>query len=257
MDRAAPAGSPKNPAGSKTFTLALETPDGKLPPVSITVPEVPLGLADLVPLVFGLDDGAVDLAIRRAAGAGRRVSCKSGCGQCCCQLVPVSAPEAIYIMETVFSEGNSRSGVYRERFSEIRDRLEKDGFWQKLMHIDQAKDQSALAAEYWLRRIPCPFLLNDSCSIYSARPCICREYNVVSEPALCEDLLSTGVRRIKIHQKMTTALAKTAGLLLSCPPKLIPLTIIPWWYEEHRTLADMRWMGVGLFDLLLECVRNP
>ena len=254
MDRATPACSP---AGSKTFTIALETPDGKLPPVAITVPDIPLGLADMVPFIFGLDDRVVDLAVRQAAKAGGGVSCKSGCGQCCRQLVPVSAPEAIYIMETVFSEGNSRSGVYKDRFSEIRDRLEKDGFWPKLMHIDPAKDQSALAAEYWLRRIPCPFLLNDSCSIYSARPCICREYNVTSSPKLCADLLSAGVRRIKIHQKMTTALAKTAGLLLSCPPELIPLTIIPQWYEEHRDLAEMSWMGVGLFDLLLECISGP
>jgi len=29
------------PRGSKTFTIALETPDGKLPPVAITVPTFP------------------------------------------------------------------------------------------------------------------------------------------------------------------------------------------------------------------------
>ncbi|MGB7569212.1 MAG: hypothetical protein WBM07_15230 [Chitinivibrionales bacterium] len=240
----------------KTFTITVETPDGKLPPATINVPEVPLGLADLAPLAFGLEDGIVGLAVRNALRSGRTASCRRGCGACCCQMVPVSAPEAIYIMEAVLSGTNNKAAFFMRRFAQIRAQLNEGGLWERLRRIDSTKDQSPLAAEYWERRAPCPFLLEDSCSIHLSRPCACREYTVTSEPSLCSQLLSARVERIKIHKKMTTALAKTAGCLLSTPPQLVPLVTVPEWYEEHREAAGMRWMGSGLFDLFFDCAFN-
>jgi hypothetical protein len=51
---------------------------------------------------------------------------------------------------------------------------------------------------------------------------------------------------------MTTALAKTAANLLATTPQLIPLVLIVEWCNEHRERGERRWMGIGLFDLLLE-----
>jgi Fe-S-cluster containining protein len=251
-----PAHRMQGPADVKVFSVSLETPDGKLPPVKINVPDVPLGLADLAPLVFGLDDAAVNLAVHSAERSGRRLSCRSGCGQCCSQLVPVSAPEAIYIMETIFSESNMRAATFKRRFAEIRFRLEKNGLWEKLTHIDSSNNQAALAAEFWECGIACPFLVDNSCGIHSARPCACREYNVTSDPLECSQLIGANIQRIKIHQKMTSVLAKTTGLLLSSPPHLIPLTMIGQWYAEQSAVVHMRWMGIGLFDLLMECLSS-
>ncbi len=44
-----------------------------------------------------------------------------------------------------------------------------------------------LAIDYLYERIPCPFLEEERCSIYSIRPLICREYMVTSPPEHCFD----------------------------------------------------------------------
>ena len=123
----------------KTFTITVETPDGKLPPATINVPEVPLGLADLAPLAFGLEDGIVGLAVRKALRSGRTASCRRGCGACCCQMVPVSAPEAIYIMEAVLSGTNNKAAFFMRRFAQIRAQLNEGGLWERLKRIDSCR----------------------------------------------------------------------------------------------------------------------
>jgi Fe-S-cluster containining protein len=236
----------------KTFTLKVETPEGSLPPAQIKIPDIPLGLADLAPPIFELCNGIVGLSATSACSEGKKISCGPGCGICCRQLVPISAPEAFYIMDTVLSATDERAAIFRERFAEIRTSLEADGLWEKLIAIDKSDDPESIAAEFWNRQIPCPFLIDDSCAIHAVRPCACREYCVTSDPSLCANPFEGSVQRIKISRKMTTALAKTAANLLSTLPELIPLVIIPEWCEKHHEQAESRWMGIELFELLLE-----
>ena len=233
----------------KTFTLRVETPEGTLPPAQIEIPDIPLGLADLAPPVFNLCNG---IAASAARAAGRAVTCGPGCGGCCRQLVPVSPPEAFFIADALLSAPGERSAHFRQRFSAARAALSDDGLWEKLKAIDKTEDQNSLAAEFWNRQIPCPFLIDESCAIHALRPCACREYSVTSDPSLCAQPFAGGIERIKISRTMTTALARTAAKLLSTGPQLIPLVLIPEWCEEHREQAERRWMGIGLFDQLLD-----
>jgi Fe-S-cluster containining protein len=236
----------------KTFTLRVETPDGALPPAQIEIPDIPLGLADLAPPMFELCNGVTGLAIKAAGQNGKKVTCGPGCGSCCCQLVPVSIPEALFIMDTVLSPSNDRAGLFRQRFSECKALLESDGLWTKLASIDTAENDADIAFAYWNRQIPCPFLIDGSCAIHPVRPCACREYNVTSDPTLCANPFVNDIDRIRVSRKTTTALAKTAGRLLGQPPQLIPLVQLLDWCDGNREFAELRWKGIGLFDLLLE-----
>jgi len=39
-------------AGDTKFTFVIETPDGTIPRMQVSIPEKPIGMADLVPLMF-------------------------------------------------------------------------------------------------------------------------------------------------------------------------------------------------------------
>ena len=237
--------------GTRTFTIDIETPDGRLPPAQVAVPDSPLGLSELAPPLFSLCDGIVGLAVAKAARSGHAVSCRPGCGVCCRQMVPVSIPEAFFIWHETLSPGCEHADFFTRQFGAAKFALERGGMWKKLEVCASGEEQVEAAAHYWDLSVDCPFLKQGSCAIHPIRPCACREYNVLSDAEFCSQPLTAPIKRLTIHRKMTTALAKTAGRVLSRPPVLIPLVMVPQWCGEHKALDEMRWDGIQLFDLLL------
>lgn len=95
--------------------------------------------------------------------AGSRVDCKAGCSSCCFRSVPVSIAEAVAIASHVES-----------RFSpdERRDLAKRAAAYAK-------SNENCMAEDPLKCRAACPFLVNDLCSIYGARPINCRGANSV------------------------------------------------------------------------------
>ena len=87
----------------KRFNLAIQTPDGEMPPAQIDVSDEPMRLSEIVPLLHDLASKAVELALKRAQREGKVISCKAGCGVCCCQLVPIAPAEVFYMVEKLMS----------------------------------------------------------------------------------------------------------------------------------------------------------
>src|SRR3546814_20351729 len=71
-----------------SFTLKLE---GRLLDFAVAVPSRPITLRELLPSLFEFNRQLLDHAIDREAKAGRRLSCRAGCGACCRQPVPNGA----------------------------------------------------------------------------------------------------------------------------------------------------------------------
>ena len=121
----------------------------------------------------------VENAISIAAGIWQdleaespNAECHKGCSWCCRQLVAVTAPEAIYAARFV------RATFDHAGIQALRNRL-----------VDHVVDAAGLSsAERVDRNIPCPFLEDDICSIYDARPIQCRAVYSESE-AFCRRLL--------------------------------------------------------------------
>lgn len=94
------------------------------------------------------------------------ISCRAGCGACCHQSVFVSLPEFVKIKSYLIENG---------------------------VRIDRAKLQmqhdDTEDAVYKTLKVPdrrCVFLgENNACSIYDARPLMCRRHNVYSDPKHC------------------------------------------------------------------------
>lgn len=99
-------------------------------------------------------------------------ACKKGCSHCCHQSVMVTAAEAIYIAQ--FLHKNLKEAeVLRLRDHVAGNARQSDG-----LDNEERTD----------KRIPCAFLMDNSCSIYPVRPLQCR--GGFSEDAdYCRDLL--------------------------------------------------------------------
>jgi Fe-S-cluster containining protein len=202
----------------------------------LTVPAGPVQVSDLLPVARALSDAIVRQTCQTVEESGQTISCTRGCGACCRNLVAISQVEARRIRDVVENLPEPRRSTVRARFAEARQRLEQAGLLEKLQAADQwtDADYTALVGTYFQQGIACPFLEEESCSIYQERPITCREYLVTSPPEYCARLGSEGVQRVRLPLRVFNAVARW-----QVPPQgsfleqWVPLILAPEWAEAH------------------------
>jgi Fe-S-cluster containining protein len=100
-----------------------------------------------------------------------RMQCRRGCSMCCSQMFSISLIEAAYISRAVRGMPN-----------EERERLRASAREYVARARELASDEDDECEEGITpkpgARLPCPALKGDACSIYSARPIICRKWGI-------------------------------------------------------------------------------
>jgi Fe-S-cluster containining protein len=220
--------------------------------------DLPVGAVRLVVLAYkmlAISSTVADMATRAAEKMGFQVSCKKGCGVCCRQLVPLSPPEAAMVFEFVESMPEPRRSKAKKGFSVALNRLKETGHIKRLAQLEDPlstpDDYVALAGEYFLEQIPCPFLVNECCSIHAVRPSMCREYLVSSPAENCRYPLDGQVRRLPVSVRLSEALARTWASLSNRPAMVIPFISALEWTEENRHTRSLSGKAPQLLTLLL------
>ena len=173
-------------------------------------------------------------------------------------LVPLSAPEAFALQEYVKQLPADRQTQLLNRLQETTDRLTQAGLWNRMRDIAEASRQvpdeelDPINQSYYALRIACPYLENELCSIYEARPAACRELLVTSPAELCQDLVQNPVTPLPISMRMSSILGLTWGALTNSPPRLIPLPMALEWAERHEAESQQTWPGSSLLDQVLD-----
>ena len=214
------------------------TVNGRRLAMRVSVPQGPVPPAQLLPLYRGLAEHLTSLAIEAAKAAGHEVSCRKGCAACCRHLIPVSALEARELVKWVERLPEPRRSVVRQRFADARRRLESEApdLLQRLLRVEDCsrEDAVALGHDYFRLRIACPFLEDESCSIYADRPVDCRQYVVVSPAEQCAVDRSPHVRAITPWGGPVSAAIpsseRTAG---GKQVAWVPLVLAPDFVAEH------------------------
>jgi Fe-S-cluster containining protein len=229
------SGEPQAPPGVVTANVELSGPDWRLC-TRLTVPAGPTQVRELLPLVQSLADAVVGAGVRTAEEGGETVSCKKGCGACCRQLVPVAEVEARRLRDLVEGLPEPRRSHVRARFAEARRRLEQAGLLEKLLRREQwAEDErQPVGLDYFRQGVPCPFLEEESCSIYRDRPVACREYLVTSPAENCARPSAESVRCVRLPLKVSGALNRMDPV----PPaarfvRWVPLVLALEWADVH------------------------
>jgi Fe-S-cluster containining protein len=211
-----------------------------------------MSLAQIAPSAFEITDILVSRAIDKQVRSGNTLSCKPACAACCRQMVPVSAPEAFLIMDMIHVIQKEFNSGLPERFKEVENTVKKNRLLFPLLEDEYDDNRMMdLAERYFWMQMPCPFLENDSCTIYPYRPVACREYNVTSPPENCRTPYSGLVKRISMPTPLSLPLAQLANELTKTEVRLIPLSLVPIWVSSHRHLAEKTWPGVELFPEFL------
>ena len=142
--------------------------------------------------VFTIIDNMVDTAVSDVVEDGESISCGKGCTHCCYLLVEVCWEEALQLARWILRKPE----IMRDRIKhKVLDAAERaDRFFN-------SNPQSAKYSKPWDHETelpdwlydqyfygasrPCPFLDNDCCIAYEARPTTCRLHMVSSPPQLC------------------------------------------------------------------------
>jgi Fe-S-cluster containining protein len=234
--------------------LRLATSTGDLD-VQLQVPRGPLRLSALAALAQHLTDLMVEQAVMGEREAGRELSCAAGCGACCTQLVPLSAPEAFVLADHVVQLPAAERDAVIDRFDRAVQTISDRGAMPLLEGLAKAPDQAdlpAIAARYFALSIPCPLLMDDSCSAHAHRPLVCRHYNVTSPAEWCADPTQHAIAHVPTPPLMSPKLAQLTAELSGGTAQLIPLPLALDWAEQHAALAMQTWPGVELLGGLLQ-----
>jgi Fe-S-cluster containining protein len=215
---------------------------GNLIRANFRMPAGPARLSDLLPACRSVADAVVSIAARTSEACGKSISCKAGCGACCRQLVPVSEPEARVIANLVANMPEPRQSVILERFKQARERLAETGAHEKLADTDCFPYESLreFGTEYFDLGIPCPFLENESCSIYEERPVICREFLVTSDPKHCAKPSAETIDTVPLATHVSAALVRVGLKPGVTHARWVPLILALDWVEEHGEEPDER-----------------
>jgi Fe-S-cluster containining protein len=195
---------------------------------------------DILPLC----DTLTKMGAEIADSFGRAVSCRKGCGVCCCQMVPLSPPEAAIIADVVDRLPAARKNETLSAFSRALDRLDEAGIKESIESIysvrTDKKEVLAINRKYFELSIPCPFLVDGACGIYSHRPSRCREYSVLSPSEYCANPFDVRIKRLLLTIKLCESLSGAWSTLAKKPPVIVPLIKALEWVRDNpdiRTLS--------------------
>ena len=200
--------------------------------------EVPAGecrLRDLLPALGTIDDALVADARRTTEVQGRQVTCRAGCGACCRQLVGVMPCEASYLMGLLESLPAVRRRAVRSRFADAARAFTEAGLGDEVAQAASLAGASlrGLAARYFRLGIPCPFLEDESCSIYPHRPLVCREYVVTSPAEECRTL--GHIERVPVPGRLSSRIGGDPG----GNSAWVPLVLAPEWVAGHPEAGEL------------------
>jgi Fe-S-cluster containining protein len=212
----------------REMRLRMSMPSGMLQPPA------------MLPLFQSMADSFVELAMQDAKKEGVKVPCKKGCGVCCRQLVPIAEVEARQIRNLVNDMPEPRRSEIRARFEAARLRLQRAGLFEKLLSPDRLKPEERIpfGLDYFHHGIACPFLEDESCSIYSDRPLPCREYLVVSPARNCATPSPDTVKCLKMPAEVSRAVRSLNPE--KSPGRWVALIAAIEWAETHPEELPVR-----------------
>ncbi len=116
--------------------------------------------------------GGVLAAVRRANGAPAPTACREGCNYCCHLQVEISVPELVTLVAYIVENFS------KEEIEALKGRV----------YEAERQTRGLNSYERLFARVLCPLLSDGRCSVYPARPLVCRGYNSHNWAICAQDL---------------------------------------------------------------------
>jgi Fe-S-cluster containining protein len=224
--------------------------------LEITAPTGPTRPSRMLPVFRSISESFTNFAVNRAREEGLQVSCKKGCGACCRQLVPISEADARRLSEVVNEMPEPERSDVIARFEMAKQRVREAGLLEKLQSPDQITEQDykSVGLEYFHLGAACPFLLEESCSIHSERPLVCREYLVVSTPENCTRQTGNPVEVLNMPGQVSKAVRRLGDKDDGRTDRWVPLILALDWVKEQS--EEITLPGTVMIEDLLSELAN-
>ncbi len=230
------------------FSLKIEAGQHTIE-AETSIPDTPMRVTDLLPILMSFDNALVEMGADRLVQEGKTITCRAGCGACCRQLVPVSEAEVRWIAELVAGMPEPQQSAVRARFREALAAL-GDDMVSRLRDTTQYKDietRRQLGEEYMRLGVPCPFLVEESCSIHPNRPMSCLEYLVTSPAEGCKNPGPDTIEPVPMPVKLSGILYCFSDGIGNQSTRWFPLVMALEWEAAHRDEPQHYFPGPQLF----------
>ena len=248
-----------NHPAAEHFEISLQTPSGEIS-TAVGVPAGFVPITAILPLMRSLGGEAQVLEQRRLLEAGQRISCEKGCAACCRMLVPISVPEAFALTNAIDQLDQNERNRLLAKLDLAQQQLARAGILKQLSSLADSSEPlndeaiEPLNRAYYALRMPCPFLDNETCSIYADRPAACRELAVTSPATECQEMTKQTVQPVPVAVRLSTALSLLWADLTGTAPRLIPLPLAIDWARRHKEEQTNQWAGTELFEKAMDKV---
>lgn len=142
----------------------------------------------------------------------------------------------------------------QKKIETTKNLLAQEGLLSTLLDISETDhaltddDIEPVNQAYYALRTPCPFLEDESCSIYEHRPAACRELLVTSDATLCQDIANNPVKWLPVPLRISTILGLLWSALEGGPLRFIPLPLALDWVIKHPSHHTQTWAGKDLLE---------
>ncbi|HJQ56950.1 MAG TPA: YkgJ family cysteine cluster protein [Vineibacter sp.] len=219
------------------MTLRWDVGDKELP-LEFSLPAQPVEPQAILPALRQLVNDVVAASVEELENHGRHVTCKAGCGACCRQVVPIADFEAHAIAALIENMPEERRNHVRERFADAERRLAAARPPDEMIAAINGDDRYDFAVEYFKIGVACPFLEDESCSIYTDRPLICREYLVYTPVERCAKVGEPGIGVVPIN-RASKALYRLSTMHNTQAELRVPLSLVPYWTARNPARFPM------------------
>ncbi|HJQ56949.1 MAG TPA: YkgJ family cysteine cluster protein [Vineibacter sp.] len=219
------------------MTLRWQVGDKELP-LELSLPAQPVEPQAILPALRQLVNDVVAASVEELESHGRHVTCKAACGACCRQVVPIADFEAHAIAALIENMPQERRSRVRQRFADAERRLAAFKPLDEIITALNARDFFDFVVAYFRQGVACPFLEDESCSIYADRPLICREYLVHTPAEHCARLGEYGIGVVPIN-RASKALYRLSTMHGTPTEKCVPLSLVPYWTARNPARYPM------------------
>ena len=216
----------------------------------LTIPAKPVKPRRMLPVFQKITNEIVARGIERTEAAGKAISCTDRCASCCRQPLLISEAEAYHLAELIASMPEPRRSTIGGRFADGVAHFGGMKWFERFDEISRealagpseelGKKFVALLTEYIDQRIPCPFLEDESCSIYESRPLVCREYLVTSPAENCANPRPSNIEKLPISGEASKAFAALCKTSNSKDPSSLLLIRLLEFAETHADNFEAR-----------------
>lgn len=213
------------------MTLRWHAGDKELP-LELSLPAQAVEPQAILPALRQLVNDVVAASVEALENHGRHVTCKAGCGACCRQLVPIADFEAHAIAALIERMPEERRAHVRRRFAEAERQLAAARPLDEIIAALNGDDRYDFAVDYFSYGVACPFLEDESCSIYPDRPLICREYLVHTPVEHCSKVGEHGIGVVPIN-RASKALFRLSTMHDKPSERRVPLSLVPYWTSRN------------------------